>query len=41
MLGLIILGSLIVLSVISFAYGVDSRDSSSDHRGPIYPVGLR
>jgi len=41
MVGLVILGALIVLAVISVAYGVDSRDDSSDPRGPIYPVGLR
>jgi hypothetical protein len=41
MVGLIILGALIVLSVLSVAYGVDSRDGSSDPRRPIYPVGLR
>ncbi len=39
--GLIVLGALLVLSVISVAYGVDSRDGSSDPRRPIYPVGLR
>jgi hypothetical protein len=41
MFGVIILGTLIVLSIISFAYGVDSRDGSSDPRRPIYPIGLR
>jgi hypothetical protein len=41
MVGMIILGAIIVLSVISVAYGVDSRDGSSDPRRPIYPVGLR
>ena len=39
--GLIVLGALLVFSVISVAYGVDSRDGSSDPRRPIYPVGLR
>ena len=41
MVGLVILGALIVLAVISVAYGVDSRDDSSDPRRPIYPIGLR
>ena len=41
MLGLVILGALTVLSIISLVYGVDSRDGSMDPRRPIYPVGLR
>lgn len=41
MVGLVLLGVLIVLSVISVAYGVDSREGSTDPRRPIYPVGLR
>ena len=41
MVGLIVLGVLFVISVVSVAYGVDSRDGSSDPRAPIYPVGLR
>jgi hypothetical protein len=41
MVALIILGALIVLSVLSVAYGVDSRDGSSDPRRGAYPVGLR
>jgi hypothetical protein len=41
MLGLLILGVLTVLSIISLVYGVDSRDGSLDPRRPIYPVGLR
>ena len=41
MVGLIVLGILFVLSIVSVAYGVDSRDGFSDPRGPIYPVGLR
>lgn len=41
MIGLIILGILILVSVISVAYGVDSRDESPDPRRSIYPVGLR
>ena len=41
MLGLVILGVLTVLSIISLVYGVDSRDGSMDPRRPIYPVGLR
>jgi hypothetical protein len=41
MLGMVILATLIVLSIISLAYGVDSRDGSADPRRPIYPVGLR
>ena len=41
MLGLLILGVLTVLSIISVVYGVDSRDGSLDPRRPIYPVGLR
>jgi hypothetical protein len=41
MLGMVILGTFIVLSIMSFAYGVDSRDGSSDPRRPVYPIGLR
>ena len=41
MLGLLILGVLVVLSIISLVYGVDSRDGSLDPRRPVYPVGLR
>ena len=41
MLGLLILGVLTVLSIISLVYGVDSRDGSVDPRRPIYPIGLR
>ena len=41
MLGLLILGVLTVLSIISLLYGVDSRDGSMDPRRPIYPIGLR
>ena len=41
MLGLLILGVLTVLSIISLVYGVDSRDGSMDPRRSIYPVGLR
>ena len=41
MLGLLILGVLTVLSIISLVYGVDSRDGSMDPHRPIYPVGLR
>ena len=33
--------SLLVLSVLSVYYGVDSRYGSSDPRRPIYPIGLR
>lgn len=41
MVGLVILGVLIVFAVLSVAYGVDSRDESSDPRRPIYPVSIR
>jgi hypothetical protein len=41
MIGLIILGALIFIAIISLAYGVDSRDESPDPRRSIYPVGLR
>ena len=41
MVGLIILGVLLLFALISVAYGVDSREESSDPRGPVYPVGLR
>jgi hypothetical protein len=41
MIGLLILGVLAVLSIISLVYGVDSRDGSLDPRRPIYPIGLR
>jgi len=41
MVGLIVLGVLIVLSGVSVAYGVDSRDGSSDPRRLVDPVGLR
>ena len=41
MIGLLILGALIILSLLSLWYGVDSRDGSSDPRRPIYPIGLR
>ena len=41
MVGLIILGILFVLSIVSVVYGVDSRDGSSDPRRSTYPVGLR
>jgi hypothetical protein len=41
MLGLLILGVLTVLSILSLVYGVDSRDGSVDPRRPSTPVGLR
>jgi hypothetical protein len=41
MVGLLILAVLSVLSIVSLIYGVDSRDGSTDPRGPIFPVGLR
>jgi len=41
MVGFIIFGVLVVLSMISVAYGVDSREDSSDPRRPVYPIGLR
>jgi hypothetical protein len=41
MLELVILGALVVLSALSVAYGVDSREGSTDPRRPVYPVGLR
>ena len=40
MVGLVILGVLIVFAMISVAYGVDSREESSDPRSPINPIGL-
>jgi hypothetical protein len=41
MFGIVLLAVLLVLSVISIAWGVDSRDASMDPRRPIYPIGLR
>jgi hypothetical protein len=41
MLELVILGALVVQSDLSVAYGVDSREGSTDPRRPVYPVGLR
>ena len=41
MVGMFILIVLSVLSVISLACGVDSRDGSTDPRRPVYPIGLR
>jgi type II secretory pathway pseudopilin PulG len=41
MVGLVILGVLIVFAMISVAYGVDSREESSDPRGPVYPIAIR
>lgn len=41
MVGLIILGILFVISIVSVLYGVDSRDGSSDPHRSTYPVGLR
>jgi hypothetical protein len=41
MFGIVLLSVLVVLAVISLAYGVDSRDASMDPRRPVYPVGLR
>lgn len=41
MVGMIILIALMALSVLSFVYGVDSRDGSQDPRRAAYPIGLR
>jgi hypothetical protein len=41
MVGLLILATFIILSLVSLIYGVDSRDEFSDPHHPIYPVGLR
>ena len=40
MIGLIVLGVLFFIAIISVAYGVDSRDESPDPRRSSYPVGL-
>lgn len=40
MVGLVILVLLAALSAISVVYGVDSRNGSTDPRGPASPVGI-
>jgi hypothetical protein len=40
MVGLIILVVVLAFGAISVAVGVDSREGSTDDRGPASPVGL-
>ena len=40
MIGLLILGVLVVLSIVSLVFGVDSRDGFADRRSPMYPVSI-
>jgi hypothetical protein len=40
MVGLIILLALTLFAVLSAIFGVDSREESTDPRGPFHPVGL-
>ena len=40
MIGLMILGVLVVLSIVSLVFGVDSRDGYADPRAPMYPVSI-
>jgi type II secretory pathway pseudopilin PulG len=41
MVGLVIMGILAALAVLSLRYGVDSRSGSTDRRYPAQPVGIR
>jgi hypothetical protein len=41
MLGLVVLILFMALPAISLAYGVDSRDDSTDPRRPASPVDIR
>jgi hypothetical protein len=40
MIALIIFALILVFGAISLAFGVDSRDGSSDPRRSDYPIGL-
>ena len=40
MIALVIFGLILVLGALALAFGVDSREESSDPRRSNYPVGL-
>jgi hypothetical protein len=41
MFGLILILIVVVFGALSFAFGVDSREGSTDDRRPASPIGLR